>query len=304
MYIACNNCTQRGYFLGDMLTVIKAAWMFVENEPHDHVVLSLHDREPLNFLWDRFIAENCVTVVHDRWHQGNRDVQYAAFGERLTSRMVKGIAFDTYKELYPRLDGGARQHILCGRENGLGRKNIFAYYYFGQQNWREEPRGEDDFGPGVIDIPSRTPLATDTAQTTRRSVFIAPHEKCHGNAVFTHAFWQEVVEGLLRVGLHVMLNDDRGFLRELEGPLLSRSYLSYRELVAQVAGQRLVLAGNSGVGWLAGAVGAPLIALERNQLLVEYSFSLCGLRSLISVIDEPDAERVVEAAHRYLEHAP
>lgn len=127
MYIACNNTMPRGYFLGDILTVIKAAWMFVENEPHDHVVLSLHDREPLNFLWDKFIADNLVTVIYDRWDQGNRDAQFAAFGERLTSRRVKDIPFDTYKELYPRLDGGARQHILCGRENGIGRKNIFSY---------------------------------------------------------------------------------------------------------------------------------------------------------------------------------
>lgn len=224
MYIACNNTMPRGYFLGDILTVIKAAWMFVENEPHDHVVLSLHDREPLNFLWYRFIVDNLVTVVRDRWDQGNRDSQYAAFGERLASRRVKGIPFDTYKELYPRLDGGARQSILCGRENGIGRKNIFCYYYFGQQSWRDEPVGDETFGPGVIEQPQ-------VARMTARSVLVAPHEKCHGNALFTHTFWEQVVRGLTQAEVHVTVNDDRGFMRYAEGPLLSRTFLPFRQLV-------------------------------------------------------------------------
>ena len=294
MYIACNNSMHRGYFLGDVLTVIKAAWMFVENEPHDHVILSLHDREPLNFLWDKFVADNLATVVHDRWDQGNRDIQYAAFGDRMTKRCVKGIAFDTYKELYPRLDGGARQHILYGRENGLGRRNIFCYYYFGQQKWIDNPRGDAAFGPGVIDIPQVSRGAT-------RSVFVAPHEKCHGNALFTHAFWEQVIAGLTRSGVQVTLNDDRGFMRQAEGPLLTRSFLPFRQLVEQVAAQRLVLAGNNGVGWLAGAVGAPLIALERNGLLPEYEFSKCGVTSLIEAIVEPNAPRVIQRVLDYLE---
>lgn len=293
MYIACNNAMPRGYFLGDMLTVIKAAWMFVENEPHDHIILSLHDREPLNFLWNKFIADNLVTVIHDRWHQGNRDAQYAAFGERLTSRQVKGIAFDTYKELYPRLDGGARQAILCGRENGIGRKNIFCYYYFGQQSWRDDPQGDETFGPELIDVPP-------APRSTQRSVLVAPHEKCHGNAIFAHAFWEQVILGLVRAEIEVTVNDDRGFMQYAEGPLLKRSYLPFHELVTQVAAQRLVVAGNNGIGWLAGATGAPLLALERNAVFPEYSFAKCGLRSLAAVIDQPDAPRVVQWITDYL----
>lgn len=294
MYIACNNAMPRGYFLGDVLTVIKAAWMFVENEPHDHIILSLHDREPLNFLWDKFIADNLVTVVRDRWDHGNRDTQYAAFGERLASRRVRGLLFDTYKELYPRLDGGARQTMLCGHENGIGRKNIFCYYYFGQQNWCEEPVNDETFGPGVIEVPP-------VARTTDRSVFVAPHEKCHGNGRFTHAFWEQVILGLTKAEVQVRLNDDRGFMQYADGPLLSRTYLPFRQLVDQVASQRLVVAGNNGIGWLAGALGTPLLAMECNALLTEYEFGKCGLTSLVEAVDEPDPPRVVNRVLEYLE---
>lgn len=281
-------------FSRDVLTIIKTAWMFVENEPHDQVILSLHDSDPLNFLWERFIAVNSVTVIHDHWEKGDRDRQYAAWGDRLVNRRVKGIAFDTYKELYPRLDGGARQNILCGSENGIGRKNIFCYYYFGQQAWVEQPAGGDTFGPGVIQIPGAPRLES-------RSVFLAPHEKCHGNAVFTHAFWEAVVKGLTNAEVHVTLNDDRGFLAEVDEGLIVRTYLPFRQLVEQIAAQRLVVCGNTGPGWLAGALGTPLIALERNQVLVEYEFSRCGVRSLVEVIAEPDVERTVGAVLHYLE---
>ena len=293
MYIACNNTMPRGYFLGDVLTLIKVAWMFVENEPHDHVILSLHDREPLNFLWDKFVADNLVTVIRDRWEQANQEAQHAALDERLTGRRVKGIAFDTYKELYPRLEGGARQAILCGRENGISRKNIFCYYYFGQQAWRENPRGDETFGPELIDVPAMP-------RRTGRSVLVAPHEKCHGNGVFTHAFWEQVILALVRAEIEVTVNDDRGFMQNAEGPLLKRSYSPFRELVGQVAGQRLVIAGNNGIGWLAGATGTPLLALERNAVFPEYSFARCGLRSLAAVIDQPDAPRVVQWVIDYL----
>ncbi len=296
MYIAANNCRERGYYLGDVLTVIKTAWMFVENEPHEQVVLSLNDRDVLNFLWDRFIAENCVTVMHDRWEHSNKDAQYRMWGERLWNRRVKGLSFDTYKELYPRLDGGDRQRFLCGRENGLGRKNIFCYYYFGQQSWLDEPTHDATFGPGVIDFPL-------VPKVHERQVFVAPHEKCHGNAVFTYAFWEGVIRGLLAARVRVELNDDRGFLRDLEGPLLTRTFLPFRELVRRVAEQRLVVAGNNGIGWLAGAVGTPLLALERNQHLAEYEFRRCGVRSLVESINQPGVDATVSRVLRFLEES-
>lgn len=132
-------------------------------------------------------------------------------------------------------------------------------------------------------------------------MFVAPHEKCHGNALFTHAFWEQVILGLTQAGVHVTLNDDRGFMQYAQGPLLTRTYFPFRQLVEQVASQRLVLAGNNGVGWLTGALGTPFLALERNAILAEYSFAKCGLTSLIDAIDEPDPLRVVNRTMHYLE---
>lgn len=294
MYIACNNALPRGYFLGDVLTIIKAAWLFVENEPHDEVVLSLHDRDPLNFFWDRFVAENLVTVVHDRWDQASRATQYEIFDERRRARCVRQIAFDTYKELYARIDGGERQVRLCGSEKGLIARSIFQYYYLGQETGSPAPRGTRSFARGLIEKPDIVPV-------TGRSVFVAPHEKCHGNAVFTHAFWEQTIRRLLQAGIEVTVNDDRGFLRAAEGPLLKRTFLPFRPLVSQVAAQRLVLSGNTGIGWLAGALGTPLIALERIAAFAEFGFERCGVESLVESIDEPDVERVAAAVERYFD---
>ena len=58
MYIAANNTMERGYFLGDVITLIKVAYLFVDNEPHDRVLLSLHHHDQLNFLWDRFLRDS------------------------------------------------------------------------------------------------------------------------------------------------------------------------------------------------------------------------------------------------------
>ena len=111
LYLAVNNSLQRGYCLGDVLGIIKTAKVMIENERPEHVLLSLHDDDPLNFLWERFVRENLVTFIHDRWDKTSKHQQYEIFGQRRANRTVKGIPFDIYKELYPRLDGGDRQHI-------------------------------------------------------------------------------------------------------------------------------------------------------------------------------------------------
>ena len=164
----------RSFFHGDNICKLVVKVM-VENERSEHILLSLHDDDPLNFLWKRFIHENLVTVIHDRWDKTCKHQQYEIFGQRRNSRIVKGISVDIYKELYPRLDGGDRQHILCGEERGLGRRNIFEYYYYGQESFIEHPTGTTTFGDDIIDVP-------DVQRLTSRSVFLAPHEKCqHSN---------------------------------------------------------------------------------------------------------------------------
>lgn len=288
IYIGANNCIERGYFLGDVLVGIKCAWLFIQNEPSSHVILSLIDRDPLNFLWQKFIADNEATVVFEAWPKGDIHHHYGTLNRRLEEMAVRGIPFATYKELYTRMDGGNRQHRLCGSERGLGRKNVFEYYYYGQATFQPEPKNTTDFGPDVIDIPP-------VERTHDRSVLIAPHEKCQGNRIFTHEFWTRVVRGLLDAQVEVTVNDQGGFMESVVSPRFHRSFLPFVPLIAQVAAQRLVVSGNTGLGWVAAAVGTPLIAMEKDMLFSEYSFQKCGCRSLKRIIEESDSDRVIAA---------
>ena len=294
MYIGANNRVERGYFLGDVLTLCKTAWLFIQNEPVDHVVLSLHANDPLNWIWTRFIKENCVTVVHDDWQKSDQASQYRVLDQRREDRAVKSIPFQVYKELYPRLDGGYRQGVLCGKENGIGRRNIFEYMYYGQETCDESPKGTCVFGADVIDVPS-------VDRRTDRSVFLAPHEKCQYNKVFTLSFWEQVVKSLLDRNISVVLNDKGGFCKHIDSPLLTWRFEPLRSLAECVASQRLVLCGNTGIGWLAGATGTPLIACERDMLFAEYSFAASGVQSLVTVIHVPNPDVCVDAVVKFLD---
>ena len=292
--MAVNNSLQRGYCLGDVLGIIKTAKVMIENERPEHILLSLHDDDPLNFLWERFVRENLVTVIHDRWDKASKHQQYEIFGQRRASRTVKGISFDIYKELYPRLDGGDRQHILCGKERGLGRRNIFEYYYYGQESFIEYPTGTTTFGDDVIDVP-------DVQQLTSRSVFLAPHEKCQGNRIFTLPFWQSVTRKLLHAGFIVIVNDQGTFFPECHHSDLIRTFKCFPKLIRQIAEQQLVVCGNTGIGWVAAATNTPFIALERDMIFSEYSFEKCGCQSLIGAIDTPDPNLVTQRIIAYFE---
>ena len=280
--------------MGDVLGIIKTAKVMIENERPDHILLSLHDDDPLNFLWERFVRENLVTVVHDRWDKTCKHQQYEIFGQRRASRRVKGVSFDVYKELYPRLDGGDRQHILCGEERGFGRRNIFEYYYYGQESFIEHPTGTATFGDDIIDVP-------DVQRLTSRSVFLAPYEKCQGNRIFTIPFWQQVTLKLLQAGFIVVVNDQDSFFPECHHSDLIRTFKPFPELIRQIAEQPLVVCGNTGIGWVAAATNTPFIALERDMIFSEYSFEKCGCESLIETINTPDADLVVERIIAYFE---
>jgi predicted O-methyltransferase YrrM len=294
MYIAANNCLERGYFLGDVLVLIKTARLFVANEPHGRIILSLHRDDPLNFLWDGFIRDTAATVVLDDWDRPNRPRQYEVLDRRRVERRVQGMPFATYKELYPRLDGGDRQRVLCGRENGLGRRNIFEYTYYGQEEWADVLAGSTDFGPDVIAAPS-------PARLTTRTAFLAPHEKCQRNRYFTLAFWKNLCGRLLAEGVALIVNDNGRFFPRWNPPGLTRSFLPFAELVEQIARQRLVVCGNTGIGWAAAATGTPFIALEKDLIFGEYSFVKCGCRSLVATQTEPDPETVAQAVLAFLD---
>jgi len=289
MYIAANNCVERGMFLGDTILGVKTAWTFTETEPHNVYVLSLQPNDKWNFLWDRFIREHKAIVVRDTWRNGEQHEQYRNFDERRKAREVHGIKFDTYKEIYPRLDGGGRQGYLCnGHEVGLGRANILQYFYFGQERCVEPPPESTlRVGPGVIDIP----------QVEKSDyVIVAPHEKCQGNRIFSLGFWEQVIVRLLARHIRVIINSGTFHVRGAEN-----SFAGPQDLIAQVAAARAVACGNTGIGWVAAVCGTPLIACERDMCFGEYSFKACGCESLKTLVTAPDPDDVARGIFSSLE---
>lgn len=299
MYIACDNCMERGYFLGDVIVCCRVAHLFVENENPDGVILSIHEIDRLNFIWDSFVERFNVLLVQDRWHKGNGpygvdhkgdfEAQYENFDKRRKERVVEGLHFETYKELYPRLDGGNRQQVLCGSERGIGRANIFEYYYYGQESFKENPIGTRNFGPTNI-------RWDECVAGSRGEIYLAPHEKCQGNKHFTHKFWDTVGRALLEEGFQVTVNDQGNFMPGCESnPKFRRVFPDFPELFTEIQGHSLVLTGNCGVGWVAAATGTPFIACEKDLNFVEYSYEKCGCESLVETIDQPDPDRMVRA---------
>ncbi|MBS3821601.1 MAG: hypothetical protein KGY81_07555 [Phycisphaerae bacterium] len=295
MYLAASHTLHRGYYLGDVIILVKVATMFAETHPHDYYVLSLMVDDPLNFLWEKFVSDYNVTIIWDDWDRGNKKVQYGHFDRRHLRGCIGEQHFDTYRELYPRLDGSDRQNVLAGGETGLGRANIFEYYYYGQLGWDgfPEPRDSRTFGRGIIEMPPHRPI-------DRSLVYIAPWEKCQGNGTFTHDFWRSVVYTLLDAGLSVTLNDNRGLMppgtEDQYDGRLHRVFPPFHELPGIMSRHTCTACGNTGIGWVAGAGEYPLVACESNQMIFpEYSFEKCGVRSLRHVQREPDPAALVEA---------
>lgn len=293
MYIACNNSMRLGFLLGDLNTLIKMAYLFVENEHHDEILLSLLEHDPLNFLWSKFVDSYSVKVLRDDWAPGDKVARNRCLQERIDTRTVHNIPFDTYKELYLRMHGQERQNLLCGEHRGLGKGNIFKYYYYGQQQWAHNPKGLDRFEPGLI-------YYQREERTPKRSIFIAPHERCQRNRTFTLQFWEEVTNRLLKEGVHVTLNS-LTLMKDRRDPLLARTFKPFPPLINQVSSQQLVVCGNTGIGWVAASTGVPFIAMEKDMILEEYSFEKCGCSMLIETIREPDPGYSAETILRYLD---
>lgn len=284
MLITFNGTTSNGQFLGDTLVSIKAAWLFAQSTPCDHYILALSPKGELNFLWRRFIDTFGAEVVYDTFHPGNMDERFAAWDKWHDEGQIDGRKFDVYRELYRRIDGGNRQGKLCGKEAGLGRKNVFEYMYFGQENVHEPPVGSDHFGPELI---------YHDAQPCQYDVLIAPDAKCQGNSVFTHDFWRDVVRRLVASGVSVTVNREREFLGELNNPLYRKIFPPFEELVSEVCRHRLVACGNTGVGWLAAACGIPLLGMQPvDSHIQDYRYEWCGVKSLIEFVEEPDVDYV------------
>jgi hypothetical protein len=99
-----------------------------------------------------------------------------------------------------------------------------------------------------------------------------------------------------------VLNDAARFYREIDSPLLSYEFAPLERIAETIAGHRLVVCGNTGIGWITGAVGTPLIACEKADAMVfgEYSFQKCGVESLRAVIAQPAVEQAMQVVLKEL----
>lgn len=293
LYIAGTHQSESSPFahcLGDVVTSIKVAWLWYETEKPTKTILSLCENEQWNCLWTKFIRETGATVICDQKCR-NKSEHYRLFDQRRRERQINGIQFDVYKELYTRMEGGQRQHALCGEERGLGRKNIFEYFYYGQESFVENPQRTTEFGTDIIDF---------TRAQRKRKVLIAPHAKCQGNHVFTYDFWRRVVEKLIDAKVDVTINDDHDRIGIRDS---CQVRMSQPENIANdVAEFALLACGNTGIGWVAGATGTPLFGMEPPWFnMMDFRYRECGVQSLRKLFSEPAADHVAVEIIKFME---
>lgn len=301
LLIAFNGTTETGQFMGDQICSIKAAYMFFEQVKPDRVLLAVSPSNEMHFLWLKFIETTQADVVYDNFHPGNMEHRFEAWTRWRNERVIDGRRFDVYRELYRRIDGAQRQNQLCGGEKGLGRRNIFEYFYFGQEDAPEPSPGGDWFDDSLIWHPNHP---------ADRGVFLAPYAKCQGNSTFTFDYWTAVVHKLIEAGVSVTVNHNGPFCETLNNhPLYRKVYPPFKGIFDEIKRHKIVTCGNTGIGWMAFACGAPVIAHQPfNSNMPDYRYELCGCRSLVEIIEthgpeeKPDptycARRLVEEVNR------
>lgn len=309
MLIAANMTRENGQFMGDQLCGLKTAYLFWENRPEgcDKLLVSLSPLNEMHFLWTKFIETTNAEVVYDTFNPGDNEERWRAWDQWRSERNIEGRPFDHYRELYLRIHVH-RQVVICGEERGLGRKNIYEWWLYGQEDRGDEYAGTDCFDDSLIHHPPLTP---------ERDVYVSPHCKTQGNAVFTFPFWTRVVELLLEAGLTVTVGYDGPFGDYLQGhPNYRKHWGDCKQWMEQVCKHRVVACGNTGTGWLAAACGVPLITMEpHNSCMADHRYRECGLRNLVEVVDgykldelgndmnrvaEYTARRIVEEVRRVL----
>ena len=297
LLISFNGTRENGQFLGDQLVSIKTAYLFADNCECDKIIIAMSPMNEMNFLWERFIKTYNVEVVYDTFHPGNMEQRYEAWDQWRKERSIEGRKFDVYRELYRRIDGGRRQPLLCGgHEAGLHRKNIFEYFWYGQESVPSDPvRGIEYFDDSIIHY---------KVVPKDRDVIISPHAKCQGNHVFTLDYWHRVVRMLVDAGITITINYGGHFAEELNGhPLVRKIFPDPKGLVEEVCRHKIMACGNTGTGWLAAACNTPLISMEPpNSNMPDYRYSICNLKSLVELMDTPDADhcarRIIEEVNR------
>jgi rfaE bifunctional protein nucleotidyltransferase chain/domain len=258
--------------------------------------MSVSPGNEMAFLWDKFVDDPRgdgslpkVELIYDTWNPGDWWSRFEAWDRWRREREINGRNIDHYRELYLRIHGAIRQTAICGLERGLGRRNIYQYWWCGQENCSEElPPEVDYFDDNLIYHP---PL------THERDVYISPHAKTQGNFTFTFDFWSDVVHRLVDAGVTVTVGYDGAigqFCEDLDGhPLYRRHWGDHRQWMGQICCHRLVACGNTGTGWLAAACGVPMITMEPpGSQMPDHRYRECGLSNIVEVVDVPDAEEV------------
>ena len=299
MYLAFSHTEISGQKIGDHITCAHAMRLMMENDPHDHYILSLNPADNLGFVFDQIILEFNIEVVWDAWPPGDCEHIYRMLESRRRDRTVNGRVFDTYKELYLRIHGGMRQHALCGSERGIGHRNIFEYYFYGQETHPKHCFGGASFGSSSLGYKWKP-------DGPKRSVFVAPIAFSQSNDVFTMEFWKKVIDALVVEKVKVTINTPN------EGqfghnPLITYSYKpgDLRGLFEQVSRSRLTLHGNTGIGWISAASGVPMIAGEPDFFwFMDYRYRESGVQSVVDIFGKganPSPEEPVKMALDFLD---
>lgn len=303
MLITFNGTRENGNFMGDQLCALKTAYLFVENQLDvDRVVMSVSPDNEMAFLWTKFVDKFNVELIYDNWNPGDWNARHTAWDtwhkeRRITSNDGRVIKFDHMRQLYLRIHGAQRQTLLCGSERGLGRRNIYQYWWCGQEHCPDElPTSVDWFDDTLIHHPELAP---------ERDVYISPHCKTQGNYTFTFEFWANVVRKLLDSGVTVTVGYDGAFwdYEFNTHPLYHKHWGDHKQWMDQVCRHKLVACGNTGTGWLAAACGTPMITMEPpNSQMPDHRYRECGLRNIVEVVVEPDAtyvaRRIIEEVRR------
>lgn len=287
MLIAWNATRDSGSFCGDQLCALKTAYLFVQNTADiDKVIVSLSPSNEMHFLLEKFINDprgdgsipKC-DIVYDTFDPGNWEQRWQAWDKWRDEREIEGRKFDHYRELYLRIHGYTRQNQLCGSERGLCRRNIYSYWFCGQEGSPDElPPSVDWFDDTLIDHPPHKPT---------RDVYISPHAKTQGNYVFTFDFWAEVASRLVTSGVSVTAGYHGSFAENLNGnPLFKRHWGDHKQWMQEICSHKLVACGNTGTGWLAAACGVPMITMEpHNSVMADHRYRECGLKNIVEVVD-------------------
>ena len=289
--------------MGDQLCALKAAYLFVQNQPDvDRVIMSMSPGNEMHFLWERFIrdprGDNTippVEVMWDDWNPGDWTARWQAWDWWRNTRQINGMSFDHYREIYLRIHGAQRQGLLCGSERGLGRRNIYEYWWYGQEH-----HPETCVGSNVYDVEIDHP-----PHMSVRDVYISPHCKTQGNYTFTFQFWAEVIHKLLDAGVTVTVGIEPSaqFCQDLYNhPLYHHHWGNHRQWMEQVCSHKIISCGNTGTGWLAAACGVPLLTMEPpNSQMPDHRYRECGLRNLVEVVSEPDSDYVARRLIEYVQ---